>query len=89
VGGDRTSTLPRRAGLARPFDPELAREEKVTVVVQVNGKLRDRFEADAGAAEGELKEAALGLERIAAAIAGRTVRKVICIGDKLVNIVVS
>ena len=71
------------------FDPELAREDKVTVVVQVNGKLRDRFEADAGTAEDEIKATALGLERVSAAVAGKTVRKVICIGNKLVNIVVS
>lgn len=71
------------------YDPELAREEKVTVVVQVNGKLRDRFEADAEITENEIRAAALGLERVAAAIAGRTVRKVICVGNRLVNIVVS
>ena len=71
------------------FDPELAREDRVTVVVQVNGKLRERFEADAAAAEDEIKATALGLERVSAAIAGKTVRKVICIGNKLVNIVVS
>ena len=71
------------------FDPELAKEEKVTVVVQVNGKLRDRFEADASATEDEIRATALGLERIAAAVSGKTVRKVICIGNRLVNIVVS
>ncbi len=72
-----------------PYDPELAREEKVTVVVQVNGKLRDRFEADAGITEDEIRTAALRLERITAALAGKTVRKVICIENRLVNIVVS
>jgi leucyl-tRNA synthetase len=71
------------------FDPELAREEKVTVVVQVNGKLRDRFEADAAATEDEIRATALGLERVAAAVSGKTVRKVICIENRLVNIVVS
>ena len=59
------------------------------MVVQVNGKLRDRFEADAGAAEDELKATALGLERIRAVTAGKTVRKVIAIENRLVNIVVS
>ena len=70
------------------FDPELAREKKLTIVVQVNGKLRDKFEADPGIEEKEMREQALALERIQAAIAGRTVRKVICIKDKLVNVVV-
>ena len=69
------------------FDPELAREEKVTIIVQVNGRLRDKFEAEPGLGEKEMKEQALALERVQAAIAGRTARKVICIKDKLVNIV--
>jgi leucyl-tRNA synthetase len=70
------------------FDPELAREEKVTVVVQVNGKLRDKFEADLDIGEHEMKERALSLDRIRAVTAGRTIRKIICIENKLVNIVI-
>ena len=70
------------------FDPDLAKEETVTVVVQVNGKLRDKFEADAGIAEEEMRERALHLERIQELIAGKQVRKVVCIENKLVNIVV-
>jgi leucyl-tRNA synthetase len=70
------------------FDRKLAREEKVIVVVQVNGKLRDKFEADAGVSEEEMGKTALGLERIRAILAGKTPQKVICIEDKLVNIVV-
>lgn len=70
------------------FDPDLAKEETVTVVVQVNGKLRDKFEADADVTEQEMRERALHLERIQELIAGRQVRKVICIENKLVNIVV-
>ncbi|MEW5900607.1 MAG: leucine--tRNA ligase [Acidobacteriota bacterium] len=71
------------------FDSELAREEKVTVVVQVNGKLRDKFEAEAGLSEAEMNEQALALPRIQALIAGRQVKKVICVGNKLVNIVIA
>jgi leucyl-tRNA synthetase len=70
------------------FNPELAKEEKVTIVIQVNGKLRDKFEADATIGETEMKERALGLDRIRSLIAGRPVRKVICIENRLVNIVV-
>jgi leucyl-tRNA synthetase len=70
------------------FDPELAKEETVTIVVQVNGRLRDKFEAAADIAESEMKERALALDRIRALIAGRPVRKVICVGGRLVNIVV-
>jgi len=70
------------------FNPELAEEERVTIVVQVNGKLRDKFEAEATIGEAEMKERALGLDRIRPLIAGRPVRKVICIENRLVNIVV-
>jgi leucyl-tRNA synthetase len=70
------------------FDPELAKEETVTVVVQVNGKLRDKFEAEAAIGEADMKERALALDRVRALIAGKPVRKVICIENKLVNIVV-
>jgi leucyl-tRNA synthetase len=71
------------------FDPELAREEIVTVVVQVDGKLRDKFEAEAGLGEAEMKERALSLPRIQALLAGRKVKKVICVGNKLINIVLA
>jgi leucyl-tRNA synthetase len=69
------------------FDPELAREELATIVVQVNGKLRDKFEAEPGLAEALLEERALALPKIQAALGGRRPRKVICIKDRLVNIV--
>jgi leucyl-tRNA synthetase len=69
------------------FDAELAREELVTVVVQVNGKLRDKFEAEPGLAEDEMETRALALGKVRAALGGRPPRKIICVKDKLVNIV--
>jgi len=69
------------------FDPDLAREELVTVVVQVNGKLRDKFEAEPGLPEAGMETRALALPKVQAALGGRPPRKVICVKDKLVNIV--
>jgi len=69
------------------FDAGLAREEVVTVVVQVNGKLRDRFEVEPGLAEPEMEARALALPKVQAALGGRPPRKVICVKDKLVNVV--
>ncbi len=69
------------------YDADLAREETVAIVVQVNGKLRDKFEAEPGLAEAELQARALALPKIQAALGGRPARKVICVKDKLVNIV--
>jgi leucyl-tRNA synthetase len=70
------------------FDPDLAKQETVTVVVQVNGKLRDKFEADPEIKESEMREQALDLDRVKALVAGKKVKKVICVENKLVNIVI-
>jgi len=69
------------------FDPALAREEMATVVVQVNGKVRDRFEAVPDLSEAELEAAALALPKIQAALGGKAPRKVIAVKNKLVSIV--
>jgi leucyl-tRNA synthetase len=69
------------------YDPGLAREEMATVVVQVNGKLRDRFEAVPDLPEPELEAAALALPKVQAALGGKRPRKVISVRNKLVNIV--
>ncbi|MGB9907350.1 MAG: leucine--tRNA ligase [Candidatus Saccharicenans sp.] len=70
------------------YDPELAREELITIVVQVNGKLRDKFEVPLDAEEELLKEKALGLPRIQEILAGRQPKKVVCVRNKLVSLVV-
>ncbi|NOR21727.1 MAG: leucine--tRNA ligase [Candidatus Aminicenantes bacterium] len=69
------------------FDPDLATEEKVTIVVQVSGKLRDKFEAERDLAEDQIKEMALGLNRIKSIVGEKKVKKIIYIENKLVNIV--
>ncbi|MGB9006388.1 MAG: leucine--tRNA ligase [Candidatus Aminicenantales bacterium] len=69
------------------YDPDWAAEETVTIVVQVNGKLRDRFDVPAGTAEAELRQTALSLDRVRAAVGAGKIRQVVCIPDKLVNIV--
>jgi leucyl-tRNA synthetase len=69
-------------------DPALLSSDTVTVVVQVNGKLRDRIEAGAGASESELIELALSSERVRAHLDGREVVKEIVVPGRLVNLVV-
>ncbi|MEN6559321.1 MAG: leucine--tRNA ligase [Acidobacteriota bacterium] len=68
-------------------DPVLARDEMATVVVQVNGKVRDRFEAAPDTPEAELEAAALARPKVQAALGGQAPRKVIAVRNKLVNIV--
>ena len=70
------------------FDPALAREETQEYVVQVNGKLRHRFTADAGLEAEALTAAAKAEVPVAALLAGKTLVKEIAIPGRLVNFVV-
>jgi leucyl-tRNA synthetase len=69
------------------FDEELAREERVTLVVQVDGKVRDRIEVAPDAGEEDCRELALASEKVARSIDGREVRQVIVRPPRLVNVV--
>ena len=63
-------------------------KDEVLIVIQVNGKLRSRFQVATGTDEETIKEMALSDERIQKFIDGQRVRKVIALKNKLVNIVV-
>ncbi|MBC7560331.1 MAG: leucine--tRNA ligase [Dermatophilaceae bacterium] len=68
-------------------DPALLVDDTVTCVVQVQGKVRDRLEVPADIGEQDLQTLALATDKITAALAGKTVRKVIVRPPGLVNIV--
>ena len=70
------------------YSKEALEEEQILIVVQVNGKVRSRFQITADATDEEIKNRALADERIVARIAGRPIKKVIVVKKKLVNIVV-
>ncbi|MFZ2488808.1 MAG: leucine--tRNA ligase [Anaerolineae bacterium] len=70
------------------WDADLAKEDAVTLVVQVNGKVRGKIEAPAGVDEATARELALADVNVQRHIEGKTVRKVIFAGGTLVNIVV-
>jgi leucyl-tRNA synthetase len=70
-------------------DLDIARDETVTMVIQVNGKVRDRIDVDAAIDEATATELALEAERIQSWLADGEVRKVIARPPKLVNIVVA
>ncbi len=70
------------------WDEELTREETITLIVQVNGKLRDRIEVEAGIGEEEAKKLALESKKVQKYIQGKEIKKVIFAAGKLVNIVV-
>jgi leucyl-tRNA synthetase len=69
------------------FDPSIAAETLVTVVVQVNGKVRGKFEAEPGLPEAELTRRALAQESVQRHLEGRAPRKTIVVPDRLVNLV--
>ena len=70
------------------YDERLLVEDEVEIVLQINGKLRDRITMPIVATEEELKSAALANLKVQERIAGKTVRNVIVVPKKLVNIVV-
>jgi leucyl-tRNA synthetase len=69
-------------------DPELARLQSVTMVVQVNGKVRDRIDVDPGIDEAEAERLALASDKVTEQLAGADPRKVIVRPPRLVNIVI-
>jgi leucyl-tRNA synthetase len=70
-------------------DPSQLERDTFELVVQVNGKVRDRFEVDAGLSEEELVARARASARVQAQLDGKQVRKTIVVPRKLVNLVVS
>lgn len=69
------------------YDEAMLVDKTVTIVVQVNGKVRGKFEAAADAEEAKIQEQALQLENVQHQLEGKTVRKVIVVKGKVVNIV--
>jgi leucyl-tRNA synthetase len=70
------------------WNPDVAKEEMVTLVVQINGKVRDRIEVDVGLDDETLKATALSSQKIQEWLDGSPPRKVIVVQGKLVNIVI-
>jgi leucyl-tRNA synthetase len=71
------------------YDPDLAAADLVTLVVQINGRIRDKLDIPAGTPAAELEGLAMALPKVQEALQGKTIRKVIPVGNKLVNIVVA
>ncbi|MBN1264022.1 MAG: leucine--tRNA ligase [Anaerolineales bacterium] len=70
------------------FDKELAKEDMITLIVQVNGKLRDRIEVPADIPDEDARVKALESEIVQRFMEGRQPRKVIVVPGRLVNIVI-
>ena len=70
------------------WDENLAKASSITLVVQVNGKVKDKIEVDEALSQDELKEIALNSPKIKELTAGHEIVKVIVVPKKLVNIVI-
>jgi leucyl-tRNA synthetase len=70
------------------FDPDLARDELITIPVQINGKLRDTVEVEVDTAEQDLFDIVLSREKVKFHLQGREPKRFINIKNKLLNIVV-
>ena len=70
------------------YDPALLVEDEVELAVQVNGKVRDRFVVNKDATKSDVEAAALASPKIQEWTAGKSVKKVVVVPGKLINIVV-
>jgi leucyl-tRNA synthetase len=70
------------------YDEAQLAEDIITIVVQVNGKLRDQIKVPVGIGEEDIKQAALSSPQVKKFIDGKTIVKVITVPEKLINVVV-
>ena len=70
------------------YDLKLIIEEQFELVIQINGKVRDKISAEIGISQKEAENFALNQEKIKNAVAGVKIRKIIFVPNKLINIVI-
>ncbi len=70
------------------YNPDFIALEEIELVIQINGKVRDRIKTPADISEEDAKELALKSENVQKHLAGKEPKKIIFIAGKLVNIVI-
>ena len=70
------------------YNPRLIKEEIITLVIQINGRVRDKIEVEAGISEKKAKELALLSKKIQNWISGKKIKKIIFVPEKLINFVI-
>lgn len=92
IGEELWKQLGKESGILEEpwpvWNEELAREDEVELVIQINGKLRSKVTVPAGLDDGSIKKSALEDPRISDIISGKTVKKIIIVKGRLVNIVI-
>ena len=69
------------------YDKELIKEKEIELAVQVNGKIKDRIVVSADADQEQIKQQALGSEKVIAAMSGKEPKKIIVIKPRIVSII--
>ena len=70
------------------YDEKLITSEKVLLIVQINGKVRDKIEASSGLLQTDAEKLVKESEKLKVHLEGKQIRKIIYIKDKLINIVI-
>jgi leucyl-tRNA synthetase len=70
------------------YDEKLIESEKVLIIVQVNGRVRDKISVDSKTSQKEVEKLVLELEKIKSQITGKKINKIIFVPNKLINIVI-
>lgn len=70
------------------YDKKLVKSKKIELVVQINGKVRDKVRADADISENQAEKLALKQKKIQKYIKGKDIKKIIFVKEKLINIVI-
>jgi len=70
------------------YNPKLVKEEIVTLVIQVNGRVRDKIEVKASLSEEKARALAISREKVQKWIEGKEIKKVVFVQGKLINIVI-
>jgi leucyl-tRNA synthetase len=69
------------------YDKELIKEKEIELAVQVNGKIKDRIVVSADEDEEQIKQKALASEKVIAAMAGKSPKKIIVVKPRIVSII--
>ncbi len=70
------------------FDPDAAKDDEITLVIQINGKVRSRLLVALNTSEDDIKEQALQDEKVQKFIGDKKIKKIIVVPNRLINIVV-
>ncbi len=71
------------------YNPKLIKKEEFNLIIQINGKMRDKITVSSGISQKETEELVNGREKIKNYLAGKKIVKIIFVPDKLINIVVN